>query len=110
MCDQKLYYIFFLHKNVKNLYYPEYILTYLSVQVNLKEQGQLIRQDEFLVFFRKKKYYRHIFLFQDLVLFSKTKKTEVGNDIYIYKQSFKVIILYTVHPCDCIKIQKLLLR
>ncbi|XP_058260067.1 quattro isoform X2 [Hemibagrus wyckioides] len=57
--------------------------------VNLKEQGQLIRQDEFLVFFRKKKYHRHIFLFQDLILFSKTKKTEVGNDIYIYKQSFK---------------------
>lgn len=70
------------------------------VQVNLKEQGQLIRQDEFLVSFRKKKYYRHIFLFQDLILFSKTKKTEVGNDIYIYKQSFKVITLYIyiVHP------------
>ena len=59
-------------------------------QVNLKEQGQLIRQDEFLVSFRKKKCYRHIFLFQDLILFSKTKKTEVGNDVYVYKQSFKV--------------------
>lgn len=69
-----------------------------TVQVNLKEQGQLIRQDEFLVFFRKKKYHRHIFLFQDLILFSKTKKTEVGNNIYIYKQSFKVITPYTVLP------------
>ncbi|KAM9361869.1 LOW QUALITY PROTEIN: quattro [Symphorus nematophorus] len=57
--------------------------------VNLKEQGQLIRQDEFLVTFRKKKCYRHIFLFQELVLFSKTRKTDVGNDTYIYKQSFK---------------------
>lgn len=57
--------------------------------VNLKEQGQLIRQDEFLVTFRKKKCFRHIFLFQELVLFSKTRKTEVGNDTYIYKQSFK---------------------
>ncbi|KAM3877939.1 quattro [Diretmus argenteus] len=57
--------------------------------VNLKEQGQLIRQDEFLVTFRKKKCFRHIFLFQDLILFSKTKKTDVGNDTYIYKQSFK---------------------
>lgn len=75
--------------------------TYLSVQVNLKEQGQLIRQDEFLVCFRKKKHYRHIFLFQDLILFSKTKKTEAGNDIYIYKQSFKVTIIYTVHSFEC---------
>lgn len=62
-----------------------------SVQVNLKEQGQLIRQDEFLVTLRKKKCFRHIFLFQELVLFSKTRKTEVGNDTYIYKQSFKVL-------------------
>ncbi|XP_015256561.1 PREDICTED: uncharacterized protein LOC107101971 isoform X2 [Cyprinodon variegatus] len=57
--------------------------------VNLKEQGQLIRQDEFMVTFRKKKCLRHIFLFQDLILFSKTKKTDVGNDTYVYKQSFK---------------------
>lgn len=79
------------------LCHPEYIfLTCVSVQVNLKEQGQLIYQDEFLVSFRKKKFYRHIFLFQDLILFSKTKKTEVGNDIYIYKQSFKVI-----SPIEC---------
>ncbi|XP_077430440.1 quattro [Vanacampus margaritifer] len=57
--------------------------------VNLKEQGQLIRQDEFSVTFRKKKCSRHIFLFQELILFSKTKKTDVGNDTYVYKQSFK---------------------
>lgn len=59
-------------------------------QVNLKEQGQLIRQDEFTVFFRKKKCVRRVFLFEDLILFSKTKKTDIGNDVYIYKQSFKV--------------------
>lgn len=62
-----------------------------ALQVNLKEQGQLIRQDEFMVTFRKKKCFRHIFLFQELVLFSKTRKTDVGNDTYIYKQSFKVL-------------------
>ncbi|KAI4883065.1 hypothetical protein NFI96_029356 [Prochilodus magdalenae] len=67
--------------------------------VNLKEQGQLIRQDEFLVSFRKKKCYRHIFLFQDLILFSKTKKTEVGNDTYIYKQSFKTSDIGMTHNC-----------
>ncbi|XP_018533165.1 uncharacterized protein LOC108884034 [Lates calcarifer] len=60
-----------------------------NCDVNLKEQGQLIRQDEFLVTFRKKKCFRHIFLFQELILFSKTRKTDVGNDTYIYKQSFK---------------------
>lgn len=65
-------------------------------QVNLKEQGQLIRQDEFIVFFRKKKCVRRIFLFEDLILFSKTKKTDVGNDVYIYKQSFKVC------TCPCL--------
>ncbi|KAM9342480.1 pleckstrin homology domain-containing family G member 4B-like [Pholidichthys leucotaenia] len=68
------------------------LLTMDAIQdcdVNLKEQGQLIRQDEFTVFFRKKKCVRRIFLFEDLILFSKTKKTDVGNDVYIYKQSFK---------------------
>lgn len=59
-------------------------------QVNLKEQGQLIRQDEFTVFFRKKKSVRRVFLFEELILFSKTKKNDAGNDVYIYKQSFKV--------------------
>ncbi|XP_017553405.1 quattro isoform X1 [Pygocentrus nattereri] len=67
--------------------------------VNLKEQGQLIRQDEFLVSYRKKKCYRHVFLFQDLILFSKTKKTEVGNDTYIYKQSFKTSDIGMTHNC-----------
>ncbi|KAJ7999638.1 hypothetical protein DPEC_G00196490 [Dallia pectoralis] len=69
----------------------------LDCDVNLKEQGQLIRQDEFLVSFRKKKCSRHIFLFQDLVLFSKTKKTDVGNDTYVYKQSFKTSDLGMTH-------------
>lgn len=64
----------------------------LFFQVNLKEQGQLIRQDEFTVFFRKKKCVRRVFLFEDLILFSKTKKTDVGNDVYVYKQSFKVSV------------------
>uniref|UniRef100_A0A3P9CZL9 Uncharacterized LOC101485553 n=1 Tax=Maylandia zebra TaxID=106582 RepID=A0A3P9CZL9_9CICH len=68
------------------------LLTMDAIQdcdVNLKEQGQLIRQDEFTVFFRKKKCVRRVFLFEDLILFSKTKKTDIGNDVYIYKQSFK---------------------
>lgn len=59
-------------------------------QVNLKEQGQLCCQDEFIVWCGRRKYLRHVFLFEDLILFSKTKKIEGGYDIYIYKQSFKV--------------------
>uniref|UniRef100_A0A8C9V2S4 Pleckstrin homology and RhoGEF domain containing G4 n=1 Tax=Scleropages formosus TaxID=113540 RepID=A0A8C9V2S4_SCLFO len=57
--------------------------------VNLKEQGQLVRQDEFTVWYGRKKCQRHIFLFEDLVLFSKPKRIEGGLDIYVYKHSFK---------------------
>lgn len=61
-----------------------------SPQVNLKEQGQLIRQDEFTVWSGRRKCQRHIFLFQELVLFSKLRKVEGGLDVFIYKQSYKV--------------------
>uniref|UniRef100_A0A8C1UC51 Pleckstrin homology domain containing, family G (with RhoGef domain) member 4 n=1 Tax=Cyprinus carpio TaxID=7962 RepID=A0A8C1UC51_CYPCA len=57
--------------------------------VNLKEQGQLVRQDEFTVWYGRKKCQRHVFLFEDLVLFSKPKRIEGGLDVYIYKHSFK---------------------
>ncbi|XP_068997714.1 puratrophin-1-like [Embiotoca jacksoni] len=65
--------------------------------VNLKEQGQLVRQDEFTVFFKKKKRVRRIFLFEDLILFGKTKRTAVGNDVYVYKQSFKTSDIGMTH-------------
>ncbi|XP_069765562.1 pleckstrin homology domain-containing family G member 4B isoform X2 [Narcine bancroftii] len=57
--------------------------------VNLKEQGQLMCQEEFVIWCGRRKYLRHIFLFEDLILFSKTKKIEGGYDIYVYKLSFK---------------------
>uniref|UniRef100_A0A8C3A3Z8 Pleckstrin homology domain containing, family G (with RhoGef domain) member 4 n=1 Tax=Cyclopterus lumpus TaxID=8103 RepID=A0A8C3A3Z8_CYCLU len=57
--------------------------------VNLKEQGQLIRQDEFTVWTGRRKCQRHIFLFEELVLFSKPKKMDGGLDVFIYKHSFK---------------------
>lgn len=59
-------------------------------QVNLKEQGQLIRQDEFTVWTGRRKCERHVFLFEELVLFSKPKRMEGGLDVFIYKHSFKV--------------------
>ncbi|XP_072237240.1 puratrophin-1 [Leuresthes tenuis] len=57
--------------------------------VNLKEQGPLIRQDEFAVWSGRRKCQRHIFLFEELVLFSKPKKMEGGLDVFLYKHSFK---------------------
>uniref|UniRef100_A0A8P4GGS4 Pleckstrin homology domain containing, family G (with RhoGef domain) member 4 n=1 Tax=Dicentrarchus labrax TaxID=13489 RepID=A0A8P4GGS4_DICLA len=57
--------------------------------VNLKEQGQLIRQDEFTVWSGRRKCQRHVFLFEELVLFSKPRKVEGGLDVFIYKHSFK---------------------
>ncbi|XP_034471062.1 pleckstrin homology domain-containing family G member 4B [Hippoglossus hippoglossus] len=57
--------------------------------VNLKEQGQLVRQDEFTIWSGRRKCQRHIFLFDELVLFSKPKKMEGGLDVFIYKHSFK---------------------
>lgn len=60
------------------------------MQVNLKEQGQLVRQDEFTIWLGRRKCQRHVFLFEDLILFSKPKRIEGGFDVYIYKRSFKV--------------------
>ncbi|KAF4090966.1 hypothetical protein AMELA_G00031700 [Ameiurus melas] len=57
--------------------------------VNLKEQGQLVRQDEFTIWYGRKKCQRHVFLLEDMVLFSKPKRIEGGLDVYIYKHSFK---------------------
>lgn len=62
----------------------------LCVQVNLKEQGQLVRQDEFTIWLGRRKCQRHVFLFEDLILFSKPKRIDGGFDVYIYKRSFKV--------------------
>lgn len=58
--------------------------------MNLKEQGQLVRQDEFAIWLGRRKCQRHVFLFEDLILFSKPKRIEGGFDVYIYKRSFKV--------------------
>ncbi|XP_072374479.1 pleckstrin homology domain-containing family G member 4B isoform X2 [Scyliorhinus torazame] len=57
--------------------------------VNLKEQGQLVCQDEFTIWSGRKKYQRHVFLFEDLILFSKPKRIDGGFDVYIYKHSYK---------------------
>lgn len=59
----------------------------------MKEQGRLLRQNEFLVWQGRggKKSLRQVFLFEDLVLFSKARRFPDSKnlDIYIYKNSIK---------------------
>lgn len=44
--------------------------------MNLKEQGRLLRQGEFVVWegSRARKTVRHVFLFEDMILFSKSRR------------------------------------
>ncbi|KAM9296429.1 uncharacterized protein KIAA1755 homolog [Gastrophryne carolinensis] len=65
--------------------------------VNLKEQGRLLRQGEFVISYRKRKCLRRVFLFEDLILFSKAKKAASGKEIYVYKQSFKTSEIGLTH-------------
>jgi len=58
--------------------------------VNLRSQGCLLRQADFIVFNNKKKQMRKVFLFEDLVLFSKAKKQAVQGDCFVYKDSLKI--------------------
>ncbi|XP_049785919.1 puratrophin-1-like [Schistocerca cancellata] len=61
--------------------------------VNVKEQGRLLRQNEFLVWQGKgKKCLRHVFLFEELILFSKARRfpDRKNLDLYIYKNSIKM--------------------
>ncbi|XP_054026267.1 puratrophin-1 [Dryobates pubescens] len=67
--------------------------------VNLKEQGQLVRQDEFTVWLGRRKCQRHVFLFEDLILFSKPKRIEGGFDVYIYKHSIKTADVGLTESC-----------
>ncbi|KAK4296919.1 hypothetical protein Pmani_030628 [Petrolisthes manimaculis] len=62
--------------------------------VNLKEQGRLLRQGEFVVWegSRAKKSVRHVFLFEDMILFSKARRDPEKKtlDIFQYKHSMKM--------------------
>ncbi|XP_076331364.1 puratrophin-1-like isoform X2 [Tachypleus tridentatus] len=60
--------------------------------VNVKEQGRLLRQGEFIVWQgRSRKSLRRVFLFEDLILFSKARQdfNQKGQEIYQYKHSIK---------------------
>ncbi|XP_055357987.1 triple functional domain protein-like isoform X2 [Paramacrobiotus metropolitanus] len=58
--------------------------------VNLKEQGRLLRQDDMVVWQAgKKKSVKRVFLFEELILFSKTRRLKNGNESFVYKFSLK---------------------
>ncbi|KAG5200537.1 hypothetical protein JEQ12_005071 [Ovis aries] len=67
--------------------------------VNLKEQGQLVRQDEFTVRCGRHKSLRRIFLFEELLLFSKPRRGPTGIDMFTYKRSFKMADLGLTECC-----------
>ncbi|XP_036043957.1 puratrophin-1 [Onychomys torridus] len=67
--------------------------------VNLKEQGQLVRQDEFTVRAGRHKSCRRVFLFEELLLFSKPRRGPAGVDTFTYKRSFKMADLGLTECC-----------
>ncbi|XP_076988809.1 puratrophin-1 [Tamandua tetradactyla] len=67
--------------------------------VNLKEQGQLVRQDEFVVRTGRHKSLRRVFLFEELLLFSKPRRGSAGVDTFSYKRSFKMADLGLTESC-----------
>ncbi|XP_066099058.1 puratrophin-1 [Saccopteryx bilineata] len=67
--------------------------------VNLKEQGQLVRQDEFTVRAGRHKSLRRVFLFEELLLFSKPRRGPTGIDMFAYKRSFKMVDLGLTESC-----------
>uniref|UniRef100_A0A069DN39 Puratrophin protein n=1 Tax=Clytia hemisphaerica TaxID=252671 RepID=A0A069DN39_9CNID len=64
-----------------------------SSDVSMKDQGCLIRQADFTIVSGRRKQERRVFLFEDLLVFAKTKKTKGKGDEFIYKQSIKMVDL-----------------
>lgn len=65
--------------------------------LNLSEQGQLLRQDQFQVVahsvspaFLRKTGLRRVFLFEHLVLFTKPQRTKNEEDAFVYKDSLRM--------------------
>ncbi|XP_013359345.1 PREDICTED: puratrophin-1 isoform X1 [Chinchilla lanigera] len=73
--------------------------------VNLKEQGQLVRQDEFMVRAGRHKSLRRVFLFEELLLFSKPRRGSTGVDTFTYKRSFKMADLGLTECCGDSKLR-----
>lgn len=58
-----------------------------------------MRQDEFTVRTGRHKSLRRVFLFEELLLFSKPRRGPTGTDTFAYKRSFKVALPAPIPPC-----------
>lgn len=59
----------------------------------------MVRQDEFTVRCGRHKSLRRIFLFEELLLFSKPRRGPTGIDMFTYKRSFKMADLGLTECC-----------
>ncbi|XP_076428175.1 puratrophin-1 isoform X3 [Peromyscus maniculatus bairdii] len=93
------HYHFFLRELEACTQHPPRVAYAFLRHVNLKEQGQLVRQDEFTVRAGRHKSCRRVFLFEELLLFSKPRRGPAGVDIFTYKRSFKMADLGLTECC-----------
>lgn len=56
----------------------------------MQEQGRLLLQDPFSMMQGRRKSERHIFLFEEMILFTKPRRRGSGIDWLDYKTSYKV--------------------
>uniref|UniRef100_UPI003590185A puratrophin-1-like isoform X2 n=1 Tax=Myxine glutinosa TaxID=7769 RepID=UPI003590185A len=61
-----------------------------NCSIRLQDQGDLLRQDEFLIWNGRRRGTRRVFLFRHLVLFSKPSRSSTGPESFIYKHSYKM--------------------
>ena len=54
----------------------------------------LLRQDSFVVLHGRRKALRKVFLFEEMIIFSKAKRNSLGREYYSYKSSIKVCKSY----------------
>ncbi|XP_065671582.1 puratrophin-1 isoform X5 [Hydra vulgaris] len=64
-----------------------------NADVNLKEEGCLLRQADFIVWYGKRKRLRRVFLFEHSIVFTKAKEQKAHGDHFIYKHSIKTVDL-----------------
>ncbi|XP_065639760.1 puratrophin-1 isoform X3 [Hydra vulgaris] len=64
-----------------------------NADVNLKEEGCLLRQADFIVWYGKRKRVRRVFLFEHSIVFTKAKEQKAHGDHFIYKHSIKTVDL-----------------
>lgn len=78
--------------------------------MNLKEQGRLLRQNEFLVSEGRgaKKSLRQVFLFEELILFSKARRfpDRKVNRIFNLKKSYYNYVFFIVAESRFVYIQE----